>query len=276
MTNEAAMSDAKSRLLERMLRGEAALPTREQAIEPCAEGAPVSLAPSQRQIWLHSRMAPQVPIYNEPITLRHRGPLDRGVLERSFQEIVRRHAILRTTLATLHDEVVQVVHDAAAIPIPYTDLSSLAEHERETASKRMAESEAQLPFDLNAGPLLRPRLVKLGEYDYHFHLTFHHLIFDGMTVSRVLLPELAALYDAFAMQKPFPLAEPSLQYADYALWQQRQLEMDFVADQLDYWRQTLAGDESSGSFLPSDRPRPAVPTFRGGTEIIAFPAGLIE
>ncbi|MGC2211361.1 MAG: amino acid adenylation domain-containing protein [Candidatus Korobacteraceae bacterium] len=270
------MSDAKNRLLERMLRGEAALPTREQAIEPCTEGTPIPLAPSQRQIWLHSQMAPEVPIYNEPFTLRHRGPLDRGVLQRSFQEILRRHAILRTTFATPYDQVIQVVHDACAIPIPYTDLSSLAENERETASRRMAESEAQPPFDLNAGPLLRPSLVKLGEYDYRFHLTFHHLIFDVMTVSRVLLPELAALYDAFSMQKPSPLPEPRLQYADYALWQTRQLEMDFVAGQLDYWRQTLAGEETAGSLLPSDRLRPAVPSFRGGTEIIAFPAGLIE
>ena len=113
-TKEGQWSDAKQRLLERMLRGEAAGANKEEPIEPRAAGARVPLAPSQRQIWLHSQMAPDVPVYNEPITIRRRGPLDREILERSFQEIVRRHEIWRTTFPTVDGHVVQTVHQQHA------------------------------------------------------------------------------------------------------------------------------------------------------------------
>jgi amino acid adenylation domain-containing protein len=259
-----------------MLRGEIAHKRREEAIDPRVPGTTVPLAPSQRQIWLHSQMAPAIPIYNEPITIRRHGPLDRQVLEETLQELLRRHEILRTVFATVDGQIVQVVRDVSLIPIPYTDLSSLPEPEREAAALHIATSNAQLPFDLNAGPLFRPSLVKLGEEHFLFFITLHHLIFDGTTAYHVLVPELAAIYDALSKGKPSPLPAPRLQYADYALWQSRRLQEDSTASQLAYWRRVLANSEDASLQLPGDHARPAVPSYRGGTETFAFPAALIE
>src|SRR6202035_67815 len=130
--------------LEKMLRGEIAHPRHEQAIQQRAPGTPVPLAPSQRQIWLHSHMAPSVPVYNEPITIRRRGPLNRKALEQTLEELLRRHEILRTVFETVDGQVVQIIRDASAIPIPYTNLSSLPEQESEAAAIRIATSNARL------------------------------------------------------------------------------------------------------------------------------------
>jgi amino acid adenylation domain-containing protein len=259
-----------------MLRAEVTHSTGTETIEPGPAGTPVPLAPSQHQIWLHSRMAPEVPFYNESFTIRRHGPIDRGVMERSFRELLRRHTILRTTFTRFDDQVVQTVHDDYAIQIPYSDLSSLPEHQREAEAIRLATRDAELPFDLSAGPLVRPRLVRLGEDEYRFHLSSHHLIFDGVAACHVLLPELATIYDAFSMGNPSPLPAPYLQYSDFAFWQKRVLQDDSTASQIAYWRQMLTVGEATGLQLPADRPRPAVPTFRGGTEVFSFPAGLME
>jgi len=263
------MSGTKRRLLEKFLRGEVARQNWEIPLEPRTPGAAVPLAPDQHLIWLSTEMAGSEPAYNEPITLHYRGALDRALLERSFHEVVRRHEILRTTFAPVDGEVVQAVHDRLTIPIPFLDLSRFSKEESERRANETARADCLRPFDLSVGPLLRARLVKL-EPEYHrLYITLHHLIFDGASIYQVLLPEIAAIYKAFAAGEPSPLPEPLYQYADFALWQKRLLDNDSVAKQTSYWREQLKG-ELPELQLPIDRSRPAAHSYRGGMKKFAL------
>jgi amino acid adenylation domain-containing protein len=275
MAGTGQFSDAKKRLLERFLRGEAARQNWEAPLEQRQPGDPIPLAPSQHQVWLHAQMAPGTPLYNEPITLHYRGTLDRAVLERSFHEILRRHEIWRTTFASVDGQVVQAVHADLTVAIPLTDLTGLPEREREREALRIATAEARRPFDLSVGPLLRARLIKFAD-DYHrIYITLHHIIFDGVAIYRVLLSEMAAVYEAFSKGLPSPLAEPRYQYADYAIWEKRLLDNDSAARQMDYWRGNLAG-ELPALQLPTDRPHPPAPSYRGGMETFSLTGEMTE
>lgn len=269
MTQTENFSESKRKLLERMLRGEATRQSWEAPLPERQPGAPIPLAPAQQQIWLHSQMAPELPLYNEPVTLHYRGALDRRVLERSFQELLRRHEIWRTTFAAVDGQVIQVVHPEMVIPLPFSDLTTLPAEVREDEAMRLASADARRPFDLGVGPLLRTRLIKLAEDYYRLSITVHHIIFDGVSIFGVVLTELPAIYAAFALGLPSPLAEPRYQYADYAIWEKRLLENEAAARQMEYWRTTLSGDLPALE-LPADRPRPALPSYRGGLEVFAF------
>ncbi len=256
-------SGAKQRLLEKVLRGEVARQTWELPIEPRAPGTAAPLAPDQHVIWLASQMSASEPVYNEPITFHYRGMLDREILGRALNEVVRRHEILRTSFAQADGEVVQAVHDHLTIQVPYLDLSKLPRERGEEEANETAVADSRRLFDLGMGPLIRARLVKMeGEY-HRLYITLHHIIFDGVTIYHILLPELAAIYKAFAAGKPSPLPEPCYQYSDFALWQKRMLDNDSVVRQTAYWREQLAG-ELPDLQLPTDRPRPATHSYRGG------------
>jgi hypothetical protein len=160
------MSDAKRRLLEKVLRGEMARQNQEAPLEARAPGTAIPLAPDQHLIWLSSQMAASEPAYNEPVTIHYRGALDREALERAFNEVIRRHEILRTTFAQVNSEIVQAVHDRLTISIPFLDLSKLEKQDREQEAGRIAVADARRLFDLGVGPLIRARLVKM-EPEYH-------------------------------------------------------------------------------------------------------------
>jgi len=224
-------SSTKQRLLEKVLRGEVARQNRELPIERRAAGTSTPLAPDQQMIWMGAQIAGSDPAFNEPLTLHYRGPLEYDVFERAFNEVVRRHEILRTTFASVDGEVLQAVHDHLTIRIPFLDLSKLAKDQREEEANRAAVDDSRRLFDLSVGPLIRARLVKM-EAEYHrLYVTMHHIIFDGVTIFDVLLPELAAIYKSFAAGEPSPLPEPRYQYSDYALWKKRMLANDSVARQ---------------------------------------------
>ena len=267
------LSSVKRRLLEKLLRGGAAGQSQEEPLEPRAKDARIPLAPCQQQLWLHAQLNPDAPVYNEPMTVHFNGGLDRDALERAIGELIQRHEIWRTTFAYGDGEVVQIVHDRLPIEIPFHDLTSLPAPEREPKAVRLAMADARSPFDTSVGPLLRARLVKLEENQYRLFLVQHHLIHDGLTIYRVLMSELPAMYDAFAQGKPSPLPAPSFQYADFALWQKRFLDNNGAAEQIAYWRKQLSG-EIQPLDLPTDRPRPPVFSFRGGASNFVVPAEL--
>jgi amino acid adenylation domain-containing protein len=269
------LSESKRRLLERVLRGEMARATWEAPVQARPPGTTVPLAPSQQHVWLDSQMGDTRFVYNEPVTIHYHGPLDPRVFERSFHEFLRRHEIWRTTFASVDGQVVQVVHPQMAIDIPFCDLSGLPPEDGEAEATRIATADARHPFDLAVGPLLRGRLFKLREDRYRFHLTLHHIIFDGVSLYRTVLPELAAIYQAFMNGEPAGLPEPVLQYGDYALWQARLQESQSVGEQVTYWREQLAG-ELPVLQLPADHPRPPSPSHRGAMEKFSLPAALWE
>src|SRR5262249_53607754 len=185
--------------------------------------------------------------------------------ERSFAEILRRHEIWRTSFATVDGELRQIVHPDVRMTFPFTDVSDLPEAERERAARDVATADARRPFDLSRAPLLRVRIVRLAPANDRLYLALHHLIFDGVSIYRVIVPELAALYAAYAQGKEPESAPRRLQYGDYALWRARQLADNRINREIVYWRQHLAG-EFPVVRLPTDRGRPVKPSHRGGME----------
>jgi amino acid adenylation domain-containing protein len=237
---------------------------------PKAGPAPLSFA--QQQIWLHAQRAPDLPLYNEPLTVHRTGPLDVPTLERTLTEIARRHEAWRTTFPMIEGQPVQVVHPPSPITVPLVDLSGLPTGEREAEALRFATADAVRPFDLASGPLLRPILVRLAPDQHRLYLTLHHLIVDGVSLYRVLLPELATLYEALAAGRPSTLPALPVQYADFAAWQRARLDDVALAGDLDYWRGRLA--DLTPLELPTDRPRPPLQSFRGAMHTLALPPDL--
>jgi amino acid adenylation domain-containing protein len=275
MSASLPLSPGRQAVLERLLRGEAALRDPDP-IMPRAAGAVVPISAEQEHVWLHASLAPDVPLYNEAITIHRRGPCDPALLEASFLEVLRRHEIWRTSFAADDSGIVQRVHDEIALRLPLTDLTVLPRAERESAALQIATQEARLPFDLGQAPLLRGRIVQLGEAEHRLYLTLHHIIFDGVSIYRVLMPLLAAIYADFAAGRALAAAglpKPRLQYGDYALWRARQARSPEIGRQMAYWSATLSG-ELPALRLPADRSSPPAGAHRGGTETFALSAGL--
>jgi hypothetical protein len=161
--------------------------------------------------------------YNIPLAEHISGTLNVAALERSFNELVRRHESLRTTFKISAGQPVQVINEPQRLRLEVTDLSRLPEAEREREAARESHEEAQQPFDLVHGPLLRVRLLKLDEEEHLLLLTMHHIVSDGWSME-VFVRELTTLYNAFSENRPSPLAELPLQYVDFALWQREVVE----------------------------------------------------
>ena len=237
------------------------------------EGAlPLSFA--QQRLWLIDRLEPGRPLYNMPVALRVQGPLDGAVFALCLGEIVRRHEALRTVFAATEGIPVQVVQPAEPFGLSTVDLSGLPESRRETEAFALAGEEAGRPFDLTRGPLLRCALLRLAERDHVAVLTLHHIASDGWSMG-ILVREVAALYAAFAEGRPSPLTELPVQYADFALWQRSWLRGEVLENEIAWWRRQLAGLPPVLE-LPTDRPRPALQSFRGATRPVQLPAELIR
>ncbi|MGZ3459276.1 MAG: condensation domain-containing protein, partial [Archangium sp.] len=220
---------------------------------------PLSFA--QQRLWFLEQLEPGSAFYNVPMALRLSGELDVSALQRTFQELMRRHESLRTAFPAEAGQPAQVIHPPVEVPLAVVDLGAMPEKERE--ARRLAEEEARAPFDLARGPLFRTRLLRLSEREHVLLLTLHHIISDGWSTG-VLVRETAALYEAFAQGRSSPLPELPVQYADYALWQRQWLRGEVLETQLSYWREQLEGAPHALE-LPTDRPRPPLQTFRGAT-----------
>jgi len=227
-----------------------------------ARALPLSFA--QERLWFLDRMQGTPGIYNLPRAVRLRGPLDAAALERALGEIVRRHEALRTTFGEGEGGPVQVIAPFRGFTLPLHDLSSLDPAAREAEMRRRAAVDATGAFDLAAGPLFRAALLHLGDEEHVLLLAMHHIVSDGWSLG-VLFRELAALYGAFRDGGEPSLPPVPVQYADYAVWQREQLRGDALERQLAYWGERLAGAPALLE-LPTDRPRPAVQTYRGAQE----------
>ncbi|MFZ0769884.1 MAG: amino acid adenylation domain-containing protein [Candidatus Sulfotelmatobacter sp.] len=245
------------------------------AVTPRNGNAVLPLTFAQRQLWLHAQLAPDTSLYNEPLTVRRKGPLDVSALERSFTEIVRRHEAWRTTFPVSDGQPVQRVEAPFEIKLPLIHLRRFPLAEREGEAMRLAAEDARQPFDLARGPLFRVKLVCLEDEDYRLFVTLHHLIFDGFSGYRVFFPELVALYDSFSRGKPSPLPALPFQFADYALWQKECMGGGALARQMDYWRHQLAGNLPALQ-LPISRTRPAIQSFRGAMHTLTLPGWLSD
>ncbi|ASS75247.1 hypothetical protein CIG75_09800 [Tumebacillus algifaecis] len=232
---------------------------------------PLSFA--QQRLWVIDRMLPESSVYNIVFGLRMTGELDLSALERSLTEIVSRHEILRTTFTEAEGVPVQVIAEARSQTLDVIDLTLLDSEAREQEVLRQAQSEAQRGFDLTRGPLFRCFLLRLATDEHVLVLNMHHIISDGWSTG-VLVGEFASLYAAFTKAEPSPLAELAVQYADYAQWQRDWLAGEVLDAQLAYWKEKLRGVETLQ--LPTDSPRPAVQSNRGGRIPIQLPQEVVQ
>ncbi len=258
----ADLSSTKLELLARRLREKRERSSQQPTIRRRPESdAPLPLSFAQQRLWFLDQLVPNSPAYNVPTSVRLSGPLNHYILRRTFTELLRRHEILRTTFPIRDDQPHQLIAPPAAFHLPVLDLADLAPEQREVELQFLADDEAQRPFDLERGPLLRAMLVRLGDEDHALLFTTHHIISDGWSI-RILIQEISTLYAAYAAGKPSPLPELPIQYADYAVWQRERLSGEVLAAELAYWRGQL-GDSVEPLDLPTDRPRPTVQTQNG-------------
>ncbi len=243
-------------------------------IVPVARTQRLPLSFAQQRLWFLDQLEPNNPRYNVPYAARLKGHLQPEVLERSLQEIVRRHETLRTSFQVVGDQPVQTIDSEVTVPLVTRDLTPLPEASREEEARRLAREEAQRAFDLTVAPLMRATLLKLAEDDHVLLLNTHHIISDGWSLG-VLLREMASLYEAFSANGPTTLPELGVQYADFAAWQREFLAGEILDKQLAYWKQELSGAPPSLE-LPTDRSRPPIESFRGAQQAIVLPKELLE
>jgi hypothetical protein len=269
------LSDTKQRLLNRYKSGAAAAAA-PQGITRRPSGNIVPQSATQEQIFIHVQMIGDTSPYNELVTIHRHGALDVQVLERVLDEMNRRHEAWRTTFDMGDDEPIQIIHPSAApVKLRFFDVRSRPLKDRAAESKRLGSENARGPFNLKELPLWRAVLVRLEDEEYQLHMNLHHMVMDGVSLYGILLPEVIALYDAFAAGKPSPLPDPDLQYADFAVWQRRTLTREAMAADLAFWKKTLANPAPPLAW-PVKKPRPEIQTYRGATELLVLPAEVID
>ncbi|HHM6930645.1 TPA: non-ribosomal peptide synthase/polyketide synthase [Pseudomonas aeruginosa] len=232
------------------------------------------LSYAQQRMWFLWHLEPQSGAYNLPSAVRLNGPLDRQALERAFASLVQRHETLRTVFPRGADDSLAQAPLQRPLEVAFEDCSGLPEAEQEARLREEAQRESLQPFDLCEGPLLRVRLIRLGEERHVLLLTLHHIVSDGWSMN-VLIEEFSRFYSAYATGAEPGLPVLPIQYADYALWQRSWLEAGEQERQLEYWRGKL-GERHPVLELPTDHPRPAVPSYRGSRYEFSIEPALAE
>ena len=266
-------STAKQELLQRLLRAEKRFQESPESILPREPNQPAPLSFAQEQIWLHAQLVPDLPLYNEPVTIHYTGELDGTALERSFNEILRRHEAWRTCFPIVNGEPIQEVTPSLTVSLPVIDLRSLPREHRHQAALVLAQEDARKPLDLAHAPLFRARLIRLDEREYRFYLTLSHIVFDGVAIYRVFLPELISFYRKYSAGIPSSEHKLTIQYPDYAVWQRRSMRPEILAEHIAYWKKQL-GQNLPMLELPLDRARPPLQSFRGSMHGFAVRAEL--
>jgi amino acid adenylation domain-containing protein len=233
----------------------------------------LALSYGQERLWFINLLDPENVSYNMPDSVRIKGRLDDGSLERTLREVVRRHESLRTRFVNVNGAPQQIIDASIAIDLPVTDLSYLPATEREAEARRLALDEARRPFDLAQGPLFRVKLLRIDHQDHVLVFNMHHIITDQWSVG-ILVQEVSAIYKNFCAGLPSLLPELDIQYADFSAWQREMLSGPLLEEQLGYWKQKLAGIEPL--MLPSDRPRTGMQRQDGAKVRLAVPLEVVE
>ncbi len=236
------------------------------------EKLPLSYA--QQRLWFIELFKPDTCINNIPVAFHLKGSLNVVALEQSLAEIVRRHEVLRTTFQAVDGRAVQVISPDLTLTLLVIDLQEFTETEREIEVQRLTVEEAQQPFNLATGPLLRVKLLRLAKEEYVFMVTMHHIVSDGWSLN-VFFQELTVLYTAFSNNKPSPLCELSIQYADFAVWQSEWISGNILETQLSYWKQQLNAS-TPVLELPTDKARTPVQTYQGAKQFLKLPKNLSD
>jgi len=231
------------------------------ALERVKRNGEMQLSYAQQRLWFADQLTPASALYNVPVAVRLSGQLNPAALEQTLFEVIRRHEVLRTSFPAVAGRPLQVVAPTVEFALTLTDLSMYEAPAREAEALRLALEEAQKPFDLASGPLVRASLLKLGTEEHVVLFTMHHIVSDGWSMG-VLVREVSVLYEAISRGEGSPLAELPIQYVDYAVWQREWLKGEVLEGQLDYWKAQLSG-AAVALELPTDKVRPVVQSFRG-------------
>ncbi|NJM65773.1 MAG: AMP-binding protein, partial [Acaryochloris sp. RU_4_1] len=237
-----------------------------------AQSFPLSFA--QERLWFLHQFEPESTAYNIPMAISIQGKLNFAALEQSLNAVIQRHEILRTVFSSQDDQPVQIILPELSLPLGIVDLSHLNEGQQHAKIQHLALSEAQYPFDLRTGPLLRSTILHLNETEQVALFTMHHSISDAWSM-QVLIQEVIGSYTAFVTGTTAILSDLPIQYADFALWQRQWLQGKYLEAQLAYWKEQLNGTPSLLD-LPTSRPRSAVQTYRGATQSILLPLSLSQ
>lgn len=228
---------------------------------------------SQQVFWYMELLQGEVTAFNVPLRFRLTGPLDVALLERTMNMIIERHEALRTKFGEDNGELLQIVLPELKVSINVIDVSHLPADRIDEEADRLGSIEARRPFKLSTGPMIRTELVRLNPESHIFHVTVHHALFDGLSMT-VLTQEIAAIYQACFEGKESPLEPLPIQYGDYSVWQKEFMEGPEMAAQLSYWKKRLDG--MTELDLPTDFARPAVKTWKGDITSTLLPKDLTD
>jgi len=223
------------------------------------EHLPLSFA--QQRLWFLAQIGASQ-AYHIANGWRLKGQLDRAALRGALDRIVVRHEALRTTFVAIESQPVQRIAAAEESRFHLLEHDLVGATEAQTELDRLTKEEAASEFDLEAGPLIRGRLIRLGEEEHALLITMHHIVSDGWSMG-VFIRELSVLYGAYVRGEADPLPELEVQYADYAVWQRQWIEGELLRQQAEYWERKLAGAPTLLE-LPADHARPAEQEYAGG------------
>ena len=219
-----------------------------------AQNTYIPMSFAQQYVWDFQQLYPDSCAYNSPTALHLTGKISLEALEKSINEIIRRHEILRTNFTVVDEQSVQVITSSLTIPLKIVNLQNLPESQRESEAEALTAREFQHQFDLVSDPLVKTTLLRLAPQEHWLLITMHHIITDGWSYG-IFLQELGTVYNAFSNGLPSPLSEVSLQYADFTLWERQWLTEELLEKQLEYWLQKLADIPASLNLLPRGQPQ---------------------
>ncbi|HEY6253514.1 MAG TPA: amino acid adenylation domain-containing protein [Candidatus Angelobacter sp.] len=237
------------------------------------QGTIIPLSFSQERLWFADQLAQGSPAYNGPLVLRFRGELRVDLLSAVFDEIVRRHEVLRTTFPTQNGQPHQLISPAAKGVLKQVDLTSTPDDQRESRLTELLDAEVRLPFDLSQHHPLRATVYTVADRDHALCVVIHHIAFDAWSMS-LLVGELAATYAAFVNGGPSPFPELPLQYADVAIWEHDWLQGEVLVRHVNYWQARLINAQIPE--LPADFPSPALRSFQAGIQKFRLSAELSQ
>ncbi|MCZ8118403.1 MAG: amino acid adenylation domain-containing protein [Microcystis sp. LE18-22.4A] len=242
------------------------------SIVPVNREDDIPLSWSQERLWFVNQLEGESGAYTIDLTMRLRGNINIKALEKAFQAIIQRHEPLRTQFKLKDNKPIQAIAPNVTFTLPVVNLQNLSHSEQQV--KNLLLAAASEPFDLESGSVLRVKLWQVKTEEYVLLLAIHHIAVDGWSIG-VLIDELSVYYRSFCTGTKADLPDLSIQYADFALWQRQWLTNEVLDRQLSYWKQQLTGVPLLHQ-LPTDRPRPAIQSFRGGTERLQLDSQLTQ
>ncbi len=238
------------------------------SIPKAARGIEIPLSFSQESLWFLEQLTPGTSAYNIPLRIRVATRVDRAILQRSLDEIVRRHEALRTQFRIVRGSPAQVIGPPCIVPLTFIDLSTESAELRPGRVEHWCVKEATRAFRIDQDLLLRATLLRLHTEEHVLLLTMHHIVADASSVDLILY-ELFVIYRAFAAEMPSPLRELRIQYADFAVWQRSYVSGEVINRQLTYWKRQMA-NAPPVLELPIDWPRRAVQSSKGSVEAVVI------